>query len=304
MNEMQQMDRQRVQDINRSGRQPALFIHGLWLEPSSWHQWLSRFENAGYGCAAPGWPRDKADVTALRVNTNDDTETLAEVVDHFERIVRCFDKPPVLVGHSFGGLIAQLLADRDLAAATIAIAPAAFRGVLPLPLSAVRSASPVLRNPANRHHRIALSFDQFRYAFANALPEEEARDLYGRYAVPAPGGPLFEAALANLNPWTDDRLDPHRASRGPLLFIAGERDHTVPPSVVEAEYAIQKSNLAVTEYSLLPDRGHSLVIDHGWEDVAELALNFAARFALQRPQEQSIDEAEEESFPASGPAAL
>lgn len=287
-----------IEQLNGADGQPVLFIHGLWLEPSSWDQWISLFEGQDYLCAAPCWPRDEPDVATARAAATDVSETLSEVVNHFDQIARNLNKRPILVGHSFGGLIAQLLANRGLAAATIAIAPAAFRGVLPLPLSAVRSASPVLLNPANRHHRVTLTFDQFRYAFANALEVAEARELYEQYAVPAPGGPLFEAALANLNPWTQDRLDPLSPSRRPLLLIAGENDHTVPPAVVEAEYKLQRQNSAPTEYRLVPRRGHALVIDHGWKEVADLALSFAERFAPPITEEKSAGTVEQPSIPA------
>lgn len=288
-----------IQRMNQGDHQAVLFIHGLWLDPSSWDRWVSLFEQQNYLCAAPSWPRDEPDVATARTAATDVSETLSEVVDHFDNIARSLNKRPIVIGHSFGGLIAQLLANRGLAAATIAIAPAAFRGVLPLPLSAVRSASPVLLNPANRHHRVALTFDQFRYAFANAVEDSEARELYQKFAVPAPGGPLFEAALANLNPWTQDRLDPLSPTRGPLLLIAGENDHTVPPAVVEAEYRLQKENAAATEYRLVPRRGHALVIDDCWDEVAGLALSFANRFAPPIAEEKSAATVEQPSIPTA-----
>lgn len=268
-----------VDRINRSGRQPVLFIHGLWLLPSSWSRWASVFEDAGFETYAPAWPGDDITAEAARADLGRPSETLEAVVGHLAHLIGTLHRKPFLVGHSFGGLIAQLLADRGLSAATVAISPPAFRGILPLPISALRSASPVLRNPANRHHVVPLTLEQFHYSFGNALSETEARQLYEEFVVPAPGGPLFEAAFANINPWTDDRLDPTRADRGPLLLLAGENDHVVPPNIVEAEYAHQRRNRNPTELRVVPGRGHSLTIDDGWKDVANAAVEFLLRFS-------------------------
>jgi pimeloyl-ACP methyl ester carboxylesterase len=268
-----------VARINATGAQPVLFLHGLWLHPSSWKRWSMLFEAEGYGCLAPRWPHDEETVEVARAGNGSESEALAGLVNSLENLVRQLRRKPVLIGHSFGGLIAQLITARGVASCTVAIAPAAFRGVLPLPLSALRSASPVLRNARNRHREVSLSVEEFRYAFGNAVSEDEARRLYEQFAVPAPGGPLFEAAFANLNPWTADQLDPKSSARGPLLLMAGEQDHTVPPVVVEAEYRLQQRNPAPTEYILVPGRGHALVIDDGWKDVAKLALAFCRRFS-------------------------
>lgn len=269
-----------IDRLNRSGRQPVLFIHGLWLLPSSWARWFARFEQKGFSTFAPSWPGDGTGVKEARADLGRRSETLEEVVDGIGRVALALERKPVLIGHSFGGLIAQLLADRGLSVATVAISPPAFRGVLSLPISALRSASPVLRNPGNRNRVVPLTFEQFRYAFANALGEEEAREVYEDFVVPAPARPLFEAAFANINPWTDDRLDTRNASRGPLLLIAGEQDHVVPPAVVEAEYALQRRNPAMTELRIVEGRGHSLVVDRGWEAIADIALEFLSRFEL------------------------
>ena len=266
-----------IEKLNLSRRRPMLFIHGLWLLPSSWARWCTFFEDQGFSTFAPSWPGDHASAESARTDLDRASETLEQVVDALAKLVGALDQQPIIIGHSFGGLIAQLLADRELSSATVAISPAAFRGVLPLPLSALRSASPVLRSPSNRHKVVPLTFDQFRYAFANAVSEEEASRLFQEFIVPAPGGPLFEAAFANINPWTDDRLDTRRPRRGRLLLIAGEQDHVVPAAVVEAEYKLQKRNTSPTELRVLAGKGHSLVIDSGWKDVAALALQFASK---------------------------
>ena len=184
---------------------------------------------------------------------------------------------PAIIGHSFGGLLAQILAGRGLSVATVAIDPAPFRGVLPLPFSALKSAFPVLRNPANRNRAVPLTYEQFRYAFANAVDEAEAKSLYETYAVPAPGAPLFQAATSNFNPWTEDKVDTETANRGPLLIVSGEKDHTVPPKVAEAAFNQQKRNSGLTEFLEMKDRGHALTIDHGWREVADAALSFVQR---------------------------
>jgi len=206
-------------------------------------------------------------------------KSIGDVADHLEATVRQLHRAPVLVGHSFGGLMTQILAGRGLAAASVAIDPAPFRGVLPLPISALRSAKPVLGNPLNRHRAVPLTYDQFRYGFANAVDEDEARSLYETFAVPASGEPIFQAAAANLNPWTEAKVDTDNPDRGPLLIISGELDHTVPWAIANASYKQQKDNPGVTEIVELKGRGHALVIDSGWHEVADTALAFVKRFA-------------------------
>ncbi|HET9921691.1 MAG TPA: alpha/beta hydrolase [Ktedonobacteraceae bacterium] len=270
--EQQQIDR-----ANSEGRQPVVFVHGLYLLASSWDRWRTLFEEQGYTTIAPGWPDDPETVA----EAIDDPEVFAnkrikQVTDHYSDAIRQLKRKPAVVGHSFGGLIAQQLADEGLSAVTVAIDPPGFRGVLPLPLSELKSGTPVLSNPANYHRAVALTYEQFRYGFANALSEDEAHQLYDQYAVPGSGTPLFQAAAANLNPWTEDRVNTRNSQRGPLLLIAGEKDHTVPSSVVAAAYKLQQHNPAITEFREIPGRGHSLIIDHGWRDVAEIALAFIA----------------------------
>jgi pimeloyl-ACP methyl ester carboxylesterase len=267
-----------LQDIDRanaSGLQPVVFVHGLWLLGNSWDRWGALFEEHGYTTLAPGWPDDPETVE----EANLDPEAFArkkikQVTDQYVEVIGRLTKKPAIIGHSFGGLIAERLAGMGLASVTVAISPAPFRGVLPLPFSALRSASPVLRNPANYHRAVPLSFEQFQYGFANAVPESEARELYETFAVPGSGAPIFQAAAANLNPWTEDTVDTKNPERGPMLIIAGEKDHTVPVAIANASYHRQQRNAAVTEIAEIPNRGHSLTIDNGWKEVADTALAF------------------------------
>lgn len=270
-------EQQEIDHANASERQPVVFVHGLYLLASSWDNWRAFFEEQGYTTLAPGWPDDPETVA----EANDDPEVFAnkrikQVTEHYARAIGQLKRKPAIVGHSFGGLIAQQLADEGFSAVTVAIDPAGFRGVLPVPLSELKSGAPVLSNPANYHRAVALTYEQFRYGFTNALSEEEARQLYDRYAVPGSGTPVFQAAAANLNPWTEDQVNTRNPERGPLLLIAGEQDHTVPLAVVKAAYKLQQHNPSVTQFRELPGRGHSLVIDHGWREVAEIAFAFIA----------------------------
>jgi len=268
-----------VERANTTGLQPVVFVHGLWLLPSSWERWAQLFEEAGYAALTPGWPDDPE--TVAEANANPDVmahKTVGQVAEHFADIVGGLKRKPAIVGHSFGGLIAQILAGRGLSAATVAIDPAPFRGVLPLPFSTLKSAWPVLGNPSNRNRAIPLTYDQFRYAFANAVPQDEASELYERFAVPAAGAPLFQGAAANLNPWTEVKVDRKNPDRGPLLLISGDSDHTVPWAITNAEYKLQKKNPGVTEIVKMKNRGHALTIDSGWRQVASTALEFVRRF--------------------------
>jgi len=268
-----------AQRANSTGLTPVVFVHGLWLLPSSWDRWAKLFEEAGFTALTPGWPDDPEDVQEANEHPNVFAhKSIGQVADHFEEIVRVLKKKPVLIGHSFGGLLAQILAGRGLAAATVAIDPAPFRGVLPLPFSALKSAWPVLGNPANRNRAVPLTFDQFRYGFANALSEHEAQQLYDTFAVPASGKPLFQAATANFNPWTEAKVDTENPDRGPLLIISGEKDHTVPWAIANASFKQQQHNRGITEIVEMPNRGHALTIDNGWREVAETALAFVKRF--------------------------
>jgi pimeloyl-ACP methyl ester carboxylesterase len=270
---------EQVERANATGLQPVVFVHGLWLLPTSWQRWTDLFEQAGYTALTPGWPDDPD--TVAEANAHPEVlahKTVGQVADHFADIASALTRKPAVIGHSFGGLLAQILAGRGLSAATVAIDPAPFRGVLPLPFSALKSAWPVLGNPANRNRAIPLTYDQFRFAFANAVSETEARELYDTFAVPAAGTPLFQAATANLNPWTEVKVDHENPLRGPLLIISGEKDHTVPWAIANASFKQQEKNGGITEIVEMPNRGHALTIDSGWRTVAETTLAFVTRF--------------------------
>jgi pimeloyl-ACP methyl ester carboxylesterase len=280
MSDIADYEAQQIEEANASGLTPVVFIHGLWLLPSSWDRWRAVFEEAGYATLAPGWPDDPG--TVEEANRHPEVlahKSVGQIADHFGDVTGKLTKKPALIGHSFGGLLAQILAGRGAAAVSVAIDPAPFRGVLPLPVSALKSAAPVIGNPANRGRAIPLTYDQFRYAFANAVSEPEAHDLYATFAVPGSGVPLFQAAAANLNPWTEAKVDTKNPDRGPLLIIDGEMDNTVPWAVANASYKRQKRNPGVTEIVKIPGRGHSLTIDHGWREVADIALAFVGKHA-------------------------
>jgi len=271
---------EQIERANTTGRTPVVFIHGLWLLPSSWDRWAALFEKSGYSAVEPGWPDDPQSVAEAKAHPEVFAgKTVGQVADHVASIVTRLQKKPAVIGHSFGGLLAQIIAGRGLAAVTVAIDPAPFRGVLPLPISALKSASPVLSNPANRSKAIPLTYEQFRFAFANAVSQEEARELYETFAVPASGAPIFQAAAANLNPWTEAKVDTTNPDRGPLLIIDGEKDNTVPWAIANASFKRQKRNPGVTEIKKIAGRGHALTIDSGWKEVADTALAFVQRFA-------------------------
>jgi pimeloyl-ACP methyl ester carboxylesterase len=280
MSNITEYETEQVQRANDSGLSPVVFVHGLWLLPSSWDRWRTVFEEAGYTTVAPGWPDDPN--TVEEANRHPEVmahKTIGQIADHFNDVISKLSMKPAIIGHSFGGLLAQILAGRGIAVASVAIDPAPFRGVLPLPLSALKSAAPVIGNPANHGRAVPLTYEQFRYAFANAVSEEEARELHATYAVPGSGVPLFQAASANLNPWTEAKVRTKNPDRGPLLIIDGELDHTVPWAIANASHKKQKRNSGVTEIVKIAGRGHSLVIDHGWREVADTALHFIERFA-------------------------
>ncbi|MFF8971941.1 alpha/beta hydrolase [Streptomyces sp. NPDC014995] len=272
-------DAQQIEAANATDRTPVVFVHGLWLLPSSWDRWATHFERAGYAPVSLSWPDDPETVAEAHEHPEVFAgKTVGQVADHLQRLIGSLTRRPAIVGHSFGGLLTQILAGRGLSAASVAIDPAPFRGVLPLPVSSLRAAAPVLTNPANRYRAVPLTYDQFRYSFANAVSEEEAKELYETFAVPAPGAPLFQAATANINPWTEAKVDTGNPDRGPLLIISGEKDHTVPWALSHASFTKQQHNPGVTEFVEIKDRGHALTIDHGWQEVADTALSFVQRF--------------------------
>jgi pimeloyl-ACP methyl ester carboxylesterase len=268
-----------IEAANASGNTPVVFIHGLWLLPSSWDNWAEFFKKAGYVPLTPDWPDDPETVEEARANPEVLAgKKLGEVADHTAEVITGLERKPAVMGHSTGGLLAQLIADRGLSAATVAIDPGPFRGVLPLPYSTLKVSAPILRNPLNRGRAITLTFDQFKYGWANALDEEEARRLYDTYHVAAPGVALMQMANANLNPFTEAKVDTKNPERGPLLIIEGDDDHTVHPAIAKAAYKRQRRNEGVTELKTIPNRGHALTIDSGWREVAQTALDFVKRF--------------------------
>ena len=270
---------EQIAEANSSGRQPVVFIHGLWLLPSSWGRWASMFEDAGFVTLTPSWPDDPETVEEARAHPDLlANKTLKQVADHTTRVIGALDQKPAIVGHSTGGLVAEMLAGRGLSAATVAIDPGVFRGVLPLPGSVLKGVGGFLLNPLNRGRAITLTFDQFKYSWANALDEKEAKELYDTFHVAAPGISLAQMANANLNPWTESKVDTKSPDRGPLLIIDGEKDHTVPWAIANAAYKRQMRNPGVTEIVQISNRGHSLTIDHGWREVADKALDFIKRF--------------------------
>jgi len=268
-----------IERANTSGATPVVFVHGLWLLPSSWDPWVKLFEEAGYVGLAPDWPDDPETVEAARANPDVlAKKTLKQVADHTTEIIDALDKKPAVIGHSTGGLLAQMLAGRGLSAVTVAIDPGVFRGVLPLPGSVLKGVGPFLVNPRTRGRAITLTLDQFKYGWANALDEKEAKELYDRFHVAGSGISLVQMGNANLNPWTEAKVDTKNPARGPLLIIDGENDHTVPWAIANAAYKRQKRNPGLTEIVKIPNRGHALTIDHGWREVAQRALDFVKRF--------------------------
>jgi non-heme chloroperoxidase len=280
MTEITAREQRQIEQANSSGNTPVVFIHGLWLLPSSWDSWVAFFEDNGYAGVTPSWPDDPETVEEARANPDVlAKKTLKQVADHTADVIGRLDKKPIVMGHSTGGLLTFMIADRGISAASVAIDPGPFRGVLPLPLSALKSASPVLLNPLNRGRAVTLTFDQFQYGWTNAIEDEkEARDLYDTYHVAGPGVALMQMANANINPFTEAKVDPKNPDRGPLLIIDGEKDHTVPWAIANAAYKRQRHNKSVTEIIKIPNRGHSLTIDSGWREVAQTALDFVKRF--------------------------
>ena len=270
-----QREQDEIAAANASGHLPVVFVHGLWLLAGSWDAWRRLFEERGYATIAPGWPDDPDTVPdALAHPEVFAGKSIGRVTDHYAEAIGRLTRKPIVIGHSFGGMITQKLAGMGLALGAVAIDPAPFRGVKPLPLSALKAASPALKKPGNRKRAVPLNYEQFRFAFANAVPEAEARQLYDSYSVPGPGLPLFQAAFANFNPGTEASVDTKRADRGPLLIIDGEKDNTVPWSIANASYKRYKHATAPTEIVKILGRGHSLTIDSGWQEVAEIALKF------------------------------
>lgn len=279
MASISEREKREIEAANASGKTPVVFIHGLWLLPSSWAKWVDFFKQAGYATLTPDWPDDPETVEQARANPSVlAKKTLKQVADHTIEIIKALHKKPVLVGHSTGGLLAQMLAGQGLSVTTVAIDPGVFRGVLPLPGSVLKGVGPFLLNPLTRGRAITLTFDQFKFGWVNALDEKEAKELYDTFHVAGSGISLVQMGNANLNPWTEAKVNTKNPDRGPLLIIDGEKDHTVPWAIANAAYKRQRRNPAVTEIVKMPNRGHSLTIDHGWREVAQTSLDFVKRF--------------------------
>jgi pimeloyl-ACP methyl ester carboxylesterase len=260
-----------------TSRTPVVFIHGLFLHATSWGPWLDFFAQSGYDPIAPGWPNEPATVEEAR-QVPDVVANIGinEATAHYSEIIDSIEGNPVIIGHSFGGLITEKLLGQGVGAAGVAIDPAQIKGVLPLPLAQIRAGLPALGNPTNRHKAVMLTEKEFRFGFGNAVPEEESAQLYDTWAVPSPARPLFEAAVANFSLHSPAKVDTHNETRGPLLLISGTADHTVPDVVTRSTLKQYRDSMAVTELEQFEGRGHSLTIDHGWKDVADAVLAWLA----------------------------
>lgn len=262
--------------MNTDPTQTIVLIHGLWMTPLSWEHWIDRYRARGHRVLAPAWPGMDTGIEQLRADPAAVEQLgIEEIVDHYDAIIRELDTSPIIMGHSFGGAFTEILLDRGLGAAGVAIDAAAVKGITRLPLAQLRSAFPVLKSPANAHRAVALTFEEFRYAFTNTMTEDEARAAYERYAVPGPGRVLFQGAFANFNPHAPTRVDFNNDDRAPLLLIAGGEDHTVPASVDRSAARHYRGSAAVTDYQEFPGRSHFTIGQKGWEDVADHALNWA-----------------------------
>ena len=262
-------------------RTPVVFIHGLWLHATSWAPWAELFSEAGYDPIAPGWPGDPDTVEAARANPDALADHgIDDVTRHYQAIIDTLPSRPILIGHSFGGMIAEKLLGLDYGAAAIGIDAAQIKGVLPLPLSALHATLPVFKNPANKHKAVSLTAEQFRFSFGNAVSPEESDALFERWTIPAPGKPLFEAAAANFSLHSPAKVNTANEGRGPLLLVMGGRDHTVPEVITKATVKQYRHSSAVTDLEEFGDRGHSLTIDSGWREVADVCLAWLAKQGL------------------------
>ena len=268
---------------NGESPRTVVLIHGLWMTPLSWEHWIARYRDEGVNVLAPAWPRMEGDVESLRRDSSSFANLgFGEIVDHYDSIIQGLDQPPIIMGHSFGGLIAQVLLDRGLGAAGVAIDPAPVKGIFFLPFSTVKVVFPALANPANNHRAVPLTPEQFHYAFGNLLSEEDSLKRFERYAVLGPDHVLFQASLANFNPHAATTVNFHNSDRAPLLLVAGGKDHVVPASVTKANFNLYRKSAAVTEFKEFPERSHFTIGEPGWEEVADYALSWALAHANQR----------------------
>ncbi|WP_029135696.1 alpha/beta hydrolase [Nakamurella lactea] len=262
-------------------QRPVVFIHGLWLHATSWTPWMEYFQQHGYQPIAPGWPGDPDTVEQARQHPELIADHgIEDVTEHYAKIVAELEVPPILIGHSFGGMIAEKLLGENHGAAAIGIDAAQIKGVLPLPLSSLRATLPVFKNPANKHRAVSLTADEFRYSFGNALSEDESQALFDKWTIPAPGRPLFEAAAANFSLHSPAKVQTDNADRGPLLLVMASEDHTVPESITKSTFKQYRHSSAVTELLEFAGRGHSLTIDAGWRDVADGCLGWLTEQGL------------------------
>jgi len=266
----------------------VVLVHGLWMTSLSWENWVARYQARGFRVIAPSWPGMDVDIEELRRDPSPVAELgVTEIADHYDAIIRKLDQPPIIMGHSFGGLIPQILLDRGLGAAGVAIHPAPIKGISLLPFSTLKVAFPALRNPANIHRAMALTPEQFHYAFTNTLTEAESMPIYERYAVPGPDHVLFQASFANFNPHAATAVDFRKDDRAPLLIVGGGKDHTVPASVARANYNLYRKSAAVTEFKEYPERSHFTLGQAGWEEVADFALDWAVTHAQSDAQRRA-----------------
>jgi pimeloyl-ACP methyl ester carboxylesterase len=267
--------------MTASTGRPVVFIHGLWLHATSWTPWMELFAEAGYQPVAPGWPGEAATVAETRADPDGGAnQGIDEVTDSYAKLIGELPEQPILIGHSFGGMIAEKLLGMDIGVAAIAIDAAQIKGVLPLPLSALRATLPVFKNPTNKHKTVALDADQFAYSFGNTLPREESDALFERWTIPSPGRPLFEAAAANFSLHSPAAVNTGNEQRGPLLLIMGGQDHTVPEVITKATLKQYRHSSAETDLVEFADRGHSLTVDHGWREVADTCLTWLHEHGL------------------------
>lgn len=284
MSSLSARELEEIEVANRSGRPVVVFVHGMFTHASSWSPWRSLFEGAGYATIAPGWPDEPESVAEARAGLGRARcQDLHAVLEHLRAVLALLDRKPALVGHCAGGWIVQRLASEALASVTVAMQPTPFRGIVQTPVSAVRSTLPVVARPRHYRHAMSLTFEQFRYSWANAVSVDEARLLYERHHAPAPGAALFQSAMANLSPWSPVRIDLDAPERGPLLLVAGTEDRQATWSLTHAAYRRHQRNPHPTEIVEMANRGHTMPYDQGWAEVAALALTFIERHVPTPP---------------------